>query len=343
MSAGAGVALLPEALLAEILQHVPQQQRLTCCALACKAWAAAAVLATIDVKHRVTVGNMRALSSWLGTHAGQLEHLELDSGNMNYEVEVQLPLHNLKNLEYLQLDNLRLLPPGGEAGSDMPLGGAGSRAGSSGDGHAGGADTATPLLPNLPNLELIEVELPSLSTLLQLAQAAPQLTSLCTNALAFQQPDFCSTAVHNEPEDTQQVADALPGLLQQLPRLEVLELQGMPLSTAAVQQIATMQGLQQAFLAHARDMPVRCFCCCYPWASSALLHPADNWHMLADRFYRVWMVQHEALMAQLHLHRQPSCVVDRHIGYSFCNLLSSQGGRWHGMAAVGWRPVLSLN
>lgn len=58
-----------------------------------------------------------------------------------------------------------------------------------------------------------------------------------------------------DPEATaQQLAAAITVLLQQLPRLEVLELPGFPMSDAALQhaaQVGCMQGLQAVSFDHA--------------------------------------------------------------------------------------------
>ena len=64
---------LPAALWAQVLQHVPLQQRLSRCALVCKAWAAAAAAATVDIKVQLFGDEkLAALQSWLHRHSGHL-------------------------------------------------------------------------------------------------------------------------------------------------------------------------------------------------------------------------------------------------------------------------------
>jgi hypothetical protein len=57
---GSNLAALPTTLLAEVLQHVPQQQRLTQCALVCTAWAPAAAQATVHVECGVKLKAVKA-------------------------------------------------------------------------------------------------------------------------------------------------------------------------------------------------------------------------------------------------------------------------------------------
>ena len=81
--------------MALILQHVPQQERLSSCALVCSNWAAAAALATTHVRtnrvsaerrmisaakpeHRVLAAEkLAALGSWLSKHAKQMVELNV--------------------------------------------------------------------------------------------------------------------------------------------------------------------------------------------------------------------------------------------------------------------------
>jgi hypothetical protein len=53
----------------------------------------------------------------------------------------------------------------------------------------------------------------------------------------------------------QKVAEAVAGMLQQLPRLAILQLPDLPFSDAAVQQTAAMQGLQQVEVRHMEHVP----------------------------------------------------------------------------------------
>ena len=231
-------AVLPEALTAQVLQHVPQQQRLQQCALVCKAWASAATLATTHVEQKYKPAQtIPAIESWLRQHAAQLESLQLSYNGR--QREPQLPWAKLAKLQRLQLGGFALSLPGEQDSSSS---------GSSGE------DTHSPaplLLPSLQHLELVGVEFISVSSLLQLAASAPGLTSLTLDHISFVQVQFDSGALNPfiiDKAGVQKVAAAMPSLLQQLPRLAVLELPGIPMSAAAMQQLGCMQGLQQVSL-----------------------------------------------------------------------------------------------
>lgn len=69
---------LPATLLAELLQHVPLKERLSACALVCRAFASAATLATTHLKDLLLpLENVAAIESWAEQHAGQLVSLEI--------------------------------------------------------------------------------------------------------------------------------------------------------------------------------------------------------------------------------------------------------------------------
>jgi hypothetical protein len=91
-------------LAAQILQHVPQQQRLSHCALACKAWATAAAAATVYVEYSPTAATLPAFESWLQQHAGQILTLKVDCADRyNYEHELLLPVNTMGQLQQLHL------------------------------------------------------------------------------------------------------------------------------------------------------------------------------------------------------------------------------------------------
>ena len=263
-------ALLPEALTARILQHVPQQLRLQQCALTCKAWASAAALAAVHVELKLQAESQAkpALERWLQQHAGQLESLQLtinldghddeqlSDNDWDTRHELQLPWAQLAKLQRLQLHGfeLTLLGEGESLGANSAADARASRSSS-------GEETHTPallLLPSLQHLELSKVELVSSSSLLQLA-GAPGLTSLKISDMSSSHLQYCSEEHHqwrNKEPAVQQLAAAITGLLQQLPRLAVLELPGMPMSEVAMQQLGCMQGLQEVFLEHVDHMPL---------------------------------------------------------------------------------------
>jgi hypothetical protein len=60
---GAACAAMSTTLLAEVLQHVPQQQRLTQCALVSSAWATAAAQATVHLEFLVRAKAAPSLQS----------------------------------------------------------------------------------------------------------------------------------------------------------------------------------------------------------------------------------------------------------------------------------------
>ena len=246
-------AALPEALTAQILQHVPQQHRLQQCALACKAWASAAALATAHVQQKLQAKGraIPALESWLRKHAGHLESLQLSHSKtaVYKQLDLQLPWAQLAKLQCLQLEGFKVMLPGEDdsSGSNPSSGLVASNGSTTGEG----THTLAPLLlPSLQHLQLSKVQLVSTSSLLQLA-GAPGLTSLKTKDISFAQ----SRKISNHAAAVQQLAAAMPKLLQQLPRLAVLELPGMPISDAAMQQLGCMQGLQEVSLAHADYIP----------------------------------------------------------------------------------------
>jgi hypothetical protein len=249
---------LPEALTAQILQHVPQQQRLQQCALACKTWAAAAVLATAHVERVFPAEGQAfpAFESWLQKHAGHIESLQLSYvGEWCEKRELQLPWAKLAKLQRLQLQGFELTLPS-EGGISNNISGstpaAAAAAGASSSSLAEEVHTPAPLL--LPSLQLFKVQLVSASSLLQLA-GMPGLTSMKIKQVSFAQFEN-RESIRNIEATVQQLAAAFTGLLQQLPRLAVLELPGIPISAAAMRQLGSMQGLLEVSLEHADYMPV---------------------------------------------------------------------------------------
>jgi hypothetical protein len=234
---------LPAPLTAQVLSHVPQQQRLTKCALVCRAWASAATLSTIHVECALTEAILPAFQTWLQQHAGQLLTLRVSawSGPDPFSfLSLRLPLDKLKQLQTLQVEHLKLQLPGLEAGTAA----------------------AEVSLPCLQHLQLNFVWLQSTSSLLELTDA-PQLTTLGLGCIGFiklrftngLEPPHYDGAYEYTEAAVQQVAWALQAMLQRLPRLSVLELPCMPLSDAAVQQLAEMQGLRRVSLSDMDPMP----------------------------------------------------------------------------------------
>jgi hypothetical protein len=251
-------AALPEALTAQILQHVPQQQRLQQCALACKAWASAAVLATAHVEQTFQAEGqaLPVFESWLQKHAGHIESLQLSYvGEWCEKHELQLPWAKLAKLQRLQLQGFELtLPREGGISNNISGSTPSAAAGASSSSLAEEVHMPAPLLlPSLQHLQLFKVQLVSASSLLQLA-GMPGLTSMKIKQVSFAQFDN-RESIRNIEATVQQLAAAFTGLLQQLPRLAVLELPGIPISAAAMQQLGSMQGLLEVSLEHADYMP----------------------------------------------------------------------------------------
>jgi hypothetical protein len=190
---------------------------------------------------------MSALNGWLQQHAAQLENLQLSCSYSDEEqLELQLPVGKLAKLQRLELDGLKLMLPG-EGNSSCST---------REDTHTLAAPM---LLPSLQHLQLLRVQFISISSLLQLAAGAHGLTSLKTDSISFANlgpHEYGSEAAWGiDAAAMQQVAAALPSLLQQLPGLKVIELPGMPMSDAAMQQLGGVQGLQEVVLGRTQHMP----------------------------------------------------------------------------------------
>lgn len=107
----------------------------------------------------------------------------------------------------------------------------------------------------MQDLQLFDIEVQDNSSLLQLTQA-PQLTSLIVKDIKLLEAGFSSGSgsYGNTAAAVQQVAEAMPRLLQQLPQLAVLELPGLPITHAAAEQLGAMQGLRQVGLEHVLEV-----------------------------------------------------------------------------------------
>jgi hypothetical protein len=113
-------------------------------------------------------------------------------------------------------------------------------------------------------------------SLLQLARALG-LTSLKTSDITFSRLQYCSVTgeeYYDKKAAVLQLVAAIVVLLQQLPRLAVLELPGMPMYAAAMEQLGRMQGLQKVRLGQVVDMPM-CELQHLP-SSIALLHYSSS-------------------------------------------------------------------
>lgn len=210
----------------------------------CRAWASAAASATVQ---RTLTATARAFQAWLLQHAGQLRTLQLSSGSDGAaRPSLVLPLVELQQLQRLELQRLSVQLQGKD-GCEV-----GQQLGSLSLNDSSQATEGLPLR-SLQHLQLSHVELWDTSSLLQLTHA-PQLTSLVTDCLGFPRLGFSGYHVISTPPATvQRVAAAFPAILQQLPRLSVLELPGLPVTDAALQHVTAMPGLQQVSLSRVGD------------------------------------------------------------------------------------------
>lgn len=70
------------------------------------------------------------------------------------------------------------------------------------------------------------------------------------------QPGYNASSYYDAEAAVQQVAQALLCMLQQqLPRLTLLKLPGLPITDAGAQQLGLLRGLQQVTLAHIPGVP----------------------------------------------------------------------------------------
>jgi hypothetical protein len=151
---------LPNALWIAILQLVPQQQRLSCCALVSSAWKAAAAQATTLVVQQLSLKAAPALNSWLALYDNQLHSLKLSSCRDTQPV-LTLPLGELKHLQQLQVEGCKLVQLPNQ-GVQLPY-------------RRGPA--AQPVLSKLRHLQLSSVQLLEVTSLLRLTQQAPNLST----------------------------------------------------------------------------------------------------------------------------------------------------------------------
>lgn len=159
------------------------------------------------------------------------------------------------------------------------------------------------MLHSLQRLQLWCVRLASVTSLLQLTDA-PQLTSLTIDNCSYAELQLSKWWPNNYTEtEVRQLAAAVPGMLQRLPRLSVLELPDTPLSDAAVQQLAAMQGLRQVGLAHVQHMPV---CDLQRMPNSITKLRLNNYHYGEEE--PSLPPQLQQFTALLHLHLQ-NCVL----------------------------------
>jgi hypothetical protein len=199
---------LPLALTARVLSHVPQQQRLTQCALVCRDWAAAATRGTVHVQiTRLKAGAVAAFKRWLRQHARQLLTLKL----LTPWVGCRLSLRSVGHFQQLQRLELECLDLTNEPRKASSLGQQLSDAATGVSTGNCGVSRAS-LLPSLQHLELLDVRFDSIDSLLQIT-AAPQLTSLSLGNSFACRDSFVYT---KDAANTERLAAAVAAMLQRL-------------------------------------------------------------------------------------------------------------------------------
>lgn len=103
--------------LISIMNQVPQDQRLACCALVCKSWAAAAVAATTSAKTR----QLEDCAAWSEQHAAHITSLIIPGPQTSADrgmIITQLPAPLLAHLVQLRIMScsLQLAPSSGAHG-----------------------------------------------------------------------------------------------------------------------------------------------------------------------------------------------------------------------------------
>jgi hypothetical protein len=217
-----------------------------------QSWASAAALATVRVACRLESAAIPAFQDWLQLHADQLLTLEVTikyfSPRDGPQHSLQLPLNKFTKLQELCLEGFKLQLPGEDLMQHSSSTEDCSRDRSAGQEGA----AACGMLASLQHLTLQHVQLICSSSLQQLAKA-PLITSITLRYVSFNACELGSKSSgrgHRRPrprtqEAKQQVADAMPSLLQQLPQLSELHLSGILVTDAAIQQTAAMLGLQR--------------------------------------------------------------------------------------------------
>lgn len=76
---GTGISELPVEMLAGVLQHVPQRDRLTCCAVVNRKWRHATIMATSSVQYAADIEQgFNNLSAWLCSNAHLMQSIQVE-------------------------------------------------------------------------------------------------------------------------------------------------------------------------------------------------------------------------------------------------------------------------
>jgi hypothetical protein len=209
-----------------ILQHVPLRQRLNCCALVCRSWAAAAAAAPAEVNAELDSERCEQLQDWLAKHGGVVVGLttRLSTASLRWRVKdlLALPVQKLTQLRRLELYQLKVY----------------SSAAGSTSSAAGSTSSAAVTLPRLQELRLhcCELTVQLLSQLLS-TTALTKLHLACV-------PKLYSSNTWIEQLEQGPAFSILWQRLQLLPQLSELTLEVASASSLTAADIAPLSSLQ---------------------------------------------------------------------------------------------------
>lgn len=210
------ISMLPMALLARILQHVPQEERLASCALVSKAWAAAAAAATVSIHvEGLNSSKTASLQSWVELHARQLQSLRLQRRYWQSRSPLQLPCAELQQLSVLHLSGVQPLLQKAHV-------------------NASSSSTQPPFLPALKDLRLISLTADNAGTLLQFASCTG-VTQLRLESVTFLPPGAKTYASRDRAleEQAAHTTSAALGLLKSMTQLQRLHFVAGPVERQA--------------------------------------------------------------------------------------------------------------
>ena len=267
------ISQLPSALLAMVLQHVPLQQRLSHCALVCKAWAAAATAASTHFVHEISEDRLPSLLPWLRQHGTQLLRLDLSCKGLHPYGNgplLQLPMGRLPKLQQLSLSGFDLLlSPSGSAkartavdhnnnsssssgedddgdedstssSSSSNGGGNSSSVKGCGESRVGSSGLGQCLLPDLQSLCLHRCRLQRPDSLAVLTAATTGLTCLAITSL-----DWFTSGSRWTRFSTREVKAVIADMLCQHQQLSVLQLPSIVLGHAGARAVCKLGSLRE--------------------------------------------------------------------------------------------------